>query len=212
MRVLVACEYSGRVATAFGKRGHEVWSADLLPTEGDRQHYRHHQGDALDVLHNPGRFFSGPIDLLIGHPPCTYLANSGARYLYEKGTEVRVPERWEAMAHGAAFFAELLNADVPRVCIENPVMVGHAKALGPGEPTQSVQPWMFGHPHVKRTCLWLRGLPKLVATNDVREQMLRETTYAQRATVHHASPGPDRWKLRSLTYQGLADAMADQWG
>ena len=212
MRVIVACEYSGTVGAAFGRRGHEVVTVDLLPTEGDTRHYRHVQGDALEVVRNQRRYLSGPADLLVAHPPCQFLTNAGTRWLYERGTRVKVPERWAAMAEGAAFFRALWEAEVPRVAVENPVMMGHAKALIGAEPTQSVQPWWFGHMEVKATCLWLRGLPSLVPTDDVRDRMLTETTYAQRAKVHHASPGPDRWKLRSLTYAGMAEAMADQWG
>jgi hypothetical protein len=213
MRVLVACEFSGTVGAAFGRRGHEVVTVDLLPTEGDATFYRHIQGDVLEVLAHPHEHFSGPIELLVAHPPCTFLTNAGARWLYEPGTRTKVAARWAGMDEGAAFFRALWSADVPRIAVENPVMMGHAKELtGAGNPTQTVQPWWFGHHEVKSTCLWLKGLPKLVPTDNVKDAMLAATTYAQRAKVHHASPHPDRWKKRSLTLPGLAQAMAEQWG
>jgi hypothetical protein len=195
MRVLVACEYSGRVRDAFLARGHDAISCDLLPSDTPGPHL---QCDVATVLGDGW-------DLLIAHPPCTYLCNSGVRWLYEK------PGRWALMAQGADFFRSLLDAPVPRVAVENPVMHGYAAEIIGQRQTQIVQPHMFGHMEVKATGLWLRGLPPLVPTHDVKEQMMA-LPYAARAKVHHASPGPDRWKLRSLTYSGLAEAMAAQWG
>lgn len=216
--VLVACEFSGTVGSAFGSRGHRVVTADLLPSESPNvgRLFTHHTGDARDVLADPVRWFGAPVDILVAHPPCTYLTNAGARWLYHKDGSKNV-DRWRAMADGAALFRDFLRSGVPHIAVENPVMVGHAKILlgvdgEPAEPSQVVQPWMFGHLEVKATCLWLKGLPPLEATDNVRDRMLRETTYAQRAKVHHASPGPNRWKVRSLTYPGLAEAMAAQWG
>lgn len=195
MRVLVACEFSGVVRDAFRRLGHDAVSCDLLPTDAPGPH---HQGDVRDILRDGW-------DLLIGHPPCTYLTNSGVRWLHTD------PTRWQYLIEGAVFFRDLLNAPVPRVAIENPVMHKYAAAIVGRRQSQVVQPWMFGHTESKATGLWLRGLPPLTETENVKAQMLalpkRET---QR--IHYASPGPDRWKLRSVTYAGLAEAMAQQWG
>lgn len=204
LRVLVACEYSGRVREAFRRLGHDAWSCDLLPSEDDSA--SHIIGDVLDLLHLRW-------DLMIAHPPCTYMANSGAKHLYlgmKKGNG-RNEERWAKMAEAAAFFRRLWTADIPYIAIENPVMVGHALELVGENFTQSIQPWQFGHKEVKRTCLWLKGLPPLVETDNVYDEMMA-LPYGERAKVHYASPGPDRWKERSRTYQGIADAIAHQWG
>ncbi len=197
MRVLVACEYSGTVRRAFASRGHDAWSCDLLPSE-DRSN-KHIVGDARDLLGE------GWDLLMVAHPPCTRLCNSGVRWL-----SVPLPGRTAAdmqreLREGAELFSTFWNAPVDRVCVENPVMHRHAKALilNYREPAQSVQPWQFGHGEVKRTCFWLKNLPALVPTNVVEGREPR---------VHHASPGPDRWKERSRFFPGIADAMADQWG
>lgn len=194
MRVLVACEYSGTVRDAFLAAGHDAMSCDLLPTDVPGPH---HQGDVRDVL-------DAGWDLMVAHPTCTYLCNSGVRWL---STE---PDRWKRMIEGAVFFRDLLNAPIPRVAVENPVMHGYAAAIIGQRQTQVVQPWMFGHPEKKATGLWLRGLPPLLATDDVREVM-RSLPKSVTDRIHYASPGPDRWKLRSTTYAGLSAAMADQW-
>jgi len=186
VRVLVACEYSAIVRDAFLARGHDAWSVDLLPTEGDPR--RHIQGDCERAI-----FCGGPWDLLIAHPPCTDLAVSGARHFAEK---IRDGRQQRALD----FVARLLSAPVPRVALENPVSVISSKIR---KPDQIIQPWQFGHGETKATCLWLKGLPKLVATNIVE---------GREARVHRMSPGPDRWKERSRTFQGVARAMADQWG
>jgi hypothetical protein len=195
MRVLVACEFSGIVRDAFIARGHDAMSADLLPSERPGPHY---QGDVLDVLDDGW-------DLAICHPPCTFMANSGAKHLYIGGRAENGPDpaRWESMREGAAFFRQLWDAPIPRIAIENPVMVGHAKRLIGVQQAQTIQPWMFSHGEVKATCLWLKGLPPLIPTDVVDGRTPR---------VHHMSPGPDRWRERSRTFQGIADAMADQWG
>lgn len=195
MRVLVACEFSGAVRDAFIRAGHFAMSCDLLPTEAPGPHY---QGDALEILDDGW-------DLLIGHPPCTYLTNSGVRWLYEDGT------RWRDMVDGAVFFRALLNAPIERVAIENPVMHGWAQKIVGRGPDQVIQPWMFGHPESKGTGLWLRGLPKLVPTDDVREEM-KLLPPREQQRIHYTPPGPDRWKIRSVTFDGIAQAMADQWG
>lgn len=161
---------------------------------------RHHSGDlfSIDVVREG-------YDLLIAHPPCTYLANSGAKHLYlgmkkENGPN---PARWAAMRAGAEFFRAVLNLPVPRTCIENPIMLGHAKAIVGLEHTQVIQPWQFGHGETKATCLWLKNLPPLQPTNVVSGREPR---------IHKLPPSADRWKLRSMTYRGIAEAMADQWG
>lgn len=196
MRVLVACEYSGTVREAFAARGHDAWSCDILPTDVPGNHY---QGDVTDILGDGW-------DLLIGHPPCTYMTNSGVTWLH------RDPSRWQKLDEAAAFFLNLWNAPIPRIALENPVMHKYAKErIGNLAQAQTVQPWMFGHTEQKATCLWLKGLPTLTPTNDVKAEMMRLPA-SQRQRLHYLPPSPDRWKLRSKTYQGLADAMADQWG
>jgi site-specific DNA-cytosine methylase len=181
MKVLVACEYSGRVRDAFLKLGHEALSCDLLPTEVDGPHY---QGDVRDVI-NDGW------DLMIAHPPCTHLAVSGARWFKDK-----MVEQAEAMS----FVRFLLGADIPMIALENPVSIISSQVR---KPDQIIQPWQFGHGETKATCLWLHNLPRLVPTCVVggREQR-----------VWKLPPSSDRWKERSRTYQGVADAMASQWG
>lgn len=196
MRVLAACEYSGTVRDAFTKQGHDAWSCDLLPSDAPGDHI---QGDVLEVL-------SDDWDLVIAHPPCTFLCNSGVQHL---STD---PARWGKMLDGAAFFKAIADCGAPRLCIENPVMHGHAKeAIGRGGATQVIQPWMFGHTEQKATCLWLWNLPPLQPTKDV-EATMNELPDSERQRLHWLSPGPTRWKERSKTYQGIADAMAAQWG
>ena len=199
MRVLVACEYSGRVREAFRKLGHQAWSCDLLPAEdGSPFHY---QGDVEDYI-------EGAWDLLIGHPPCTYLTNAGVRHLHSTPSvngvlpKVHGAVRWEAMKEAAAFFNLLKNAAVERIAIENPIPHRYARDLI-GKYDQIIQPWQFGHGETKATCLWLKNLPKLIPTEVVEGRTHR---------IHMMPPGPDRWKERSRTFQGIADAMAFQWG
>jgi hypothetical protein len=196
MRVLVACEYSGKVRRAFRKRGHDAWSCDLLPAD-DGSSY-HYQGDVMDII-NDGW------DLLIGHPPCTYLCNSGVSWLHKQ------EGRWDRMRDGAEFFKLLWESDIPRIALENPIMHKYAKEIIGTNQTQLVQPWMFGHAESKATCLWLKGLNPLIETNNVKEKWkMLPKKEAQR--LHMLPPSKDRWKLRSETYQGIADAMAEQWG
>ena len=183
MRVLIACEYSGAVRDAFIQGGHEAMSCDLLPTDAPGPHY---QGDVRDVLHYPW-------DLMIAHPPCTHLAVSGARHFEAK----RADGRQQA---AAAFFLMLARAPIPRIAIENPVCIMSSIWR---KPDQTIQPWQFGHGETKATCLWLKNLPLLRRTNVVEGREPR---------IHHMSPSADRWKLRSATYPGIAQAMADQWG
>ncbi len=200
MRVLVACEFSGIVRDAFVARGHDAVSVDLLPSERPGPHI---EDDAVKMA-----YMLDDVDLLIAHPPCTYLANSGVRWLHGGKGATLDDDRYARMIEAASFFSRLLEAPVPRIAIENPVMHGmgreaiHDMCGGP-DVVQTIQPWMFGHGETKATCLWLKGLPPLVPTNIVDGRTPR---------VHHARPGRDRWKERSRTLQGIADAMADQWG
>jgi site-specific DNA-cytosine methylase len=178
----VACEFSATVRDAFRARGHDTWSCDLLPTEGDPAF--HIQGDVLPVLWRHW-------DLMIAHPPCTHLAVSGARWFKDKRAEQEA---------ALAFVRALMAAPIPRIAIENPVSIISSRIR---KPDQIIQPWMFGHGETKATCLWLKGLPRIEPANVVEG---RETR------VHRMPPGPDRWKERSRTLPGIAEAMADQWG
>ena len=195
-RVLVACEFSGVVRRAFSARGHDAWSCDLLPAEDGSN--RHIVGDARDLLGD------GWDLLIVCHPPCTRLANSGVRWLRAPPPGRTLEEMWRELDDGAELFSAFWNAPVDRVCVENPVMHRHAKERIRNftPPAQSVQPWQFGHPEVKRTCFWLRNLPPLRPTNVVDGRTPR---------VHRMSPGPDRRRERSRFYPGIAAAMADQW-
>ena len=196
MKVLIACEYSGRVRDAFIGLGHDAMSCDLLPTDKPGPHY---QGDVFDII-NDGW------DLMIAHPPCTYLSNSGVCHLHKDAS------RWPKMFDGSAFFKKLLGAPIKKIAIENPIMHGYAKTLiGGVKQSQIVRPWMFGHTEQKSTCLWLKGLPMLTETNNVKDEMLL-LPKNKREKMFYLPPSPDRWKIRSTTYQGIADAMASQWG
>lgn len=197
LRVLVACEFSGVVRRAFAARGHDAWSCDLLPAE-DRSN-RHIIGDARDILAD------GWDLLMVAHPPCTRLCNSGVRWLTTPPAGKSLAQIWAELDEAAALFSAFWNAPIERICIENPVMHKHAKARIEGYRafTQSVQPWQFGHGESKRTCFWLKNLPPLVPTNIVDGRLAR---------VHRMPPGPDRARERSRFFTGIADAMADQWG
>ena len=187
MKVLVACEYSGRVRDAFIAQGHDAVSCDLLPTDSPGPHY---EGDVFDIINDSW-------DLMIAHPPCTYLSNSGVRWLHKR------PERWQQMKEGAEFFRALLDADIPRIAIENPIMHKYAVEIIGRRQDQVIQPWQFGHGESKATCLWLKGLQELEPTEIVegREQKM-----------HLLPPSKNRWKIRSTTYEGIAKAMSEQWG
>lgn len=213
MRALVACEFSGAIRDALIKRGVDAWSVDLLPGEGHNVH-RHVQDDVMKVLgiewydqpNNTGYTFPDGVtrwqnhwDMLIAHPSCQYLANSGVRWLYNKDGSDNV-DRWNKMYEAADFFYKLLNCDVPRIAIENPIIHKHSNLP---KPTFVCQPWWFGHGETKATCWWLRGLQPLKPTNIVE---------GRQARVHRMPPGPDRWKERSRTLPGVAAAIADQWG
>lgn len=213
MNVLVACESSGRVRDAFRARGHNAWSCDRLPCDADLRY--HMQDDVLKLIRTGegvssvfGRMQFAPWDLMIAHPPCTYLCNSGVRWLYAGGAArhhigkrvVMNAKRYWDMAKAAEFFLALWNANIPRICVENPIP--HKYGNLP-DYTQIVQPWQFGHGETKATCLWLKGLPPLKPTRIVKGRAGR---------AHLMSPGPGRSKERSKTYRGIAAAMARQWG
>lgn len=192
MRVLVACEESGVVRDAFIARGHDAISCDILPTRSPGPHL---QGDVTQWLH-------GDWDLMIAHPPCTYLARSGMRWLKDqpslKSGKPVGAERRQLLAESIRFFERLWYCGIPKICIENPISF-----LIPIKETQIIQPWQFGHGETKATGLWLRNLPPLVETNVVD---------GREARIHKMPPGPDRARDRSVTYAGIAAAMADQWG
>lgn len=183
LRVLVACEYSGTVRDAFTRRGHFAMSCDLLDTEASGLHWK---GDVMEI-------FDHDWDLVIMHPPCTHLAVSGAKHFAAKQADGRQQAALD-------FVGKLMKCKAPRWALENPVSIisSHFR-----KPDQIIQPWMFGHGETKATCLWLHNLPKLVPTNIVD---------GREARIHKMPPSADRWKLRSTTYAGIAEAMADQWG
>ena len=184
MKVLVSCEYSGRVRDAFIAKGHTALSCDLLPSESDKG--PHYQGSIIDLLASGERW-----DLLIAHPPCTYLAASGARWW---------AQRQEEQKQAIEFFKMLLNLPIEKIAIENPVGILSSAVR---KPDQIIHPWQFGHGETKKTCLWLKGLPLLKPENIVE---------GREDKIHKMPPSKDRWKNRSRTYQGIADAMANQWG
>jgi len=186
MRVLIACEYSGVVRDAFIAKGHDAMSCDLLPSESPGPH---HQGDIKDLFGS----FDLKFDLMIAHPPCTHLSVSGARHFAAKQASGVQQEALD-------FVWWLMACPIDKICIENPISIISSKIR---KPDQIIQPWQFGHGETKATCLWLKNLPKLVPTNIVE---------GREARVHKMPPGPNRWKDRSRTYQGIADAMAEQWG
>jgi hypothetical protein len=222
MRVLIACEYSGRVREAFRAKGHEAWSIDLLPSEDNSPF--HVVGDVLDYLKDHARYF----DLMIAHPPCTYLANSGVRWLGLGVKPNQRPDtaRYQKMLDGAKFFADLFAAPIPKIACENPVMHGYGRAnisdllirrgLGLMPDTHFCQPWWFGEPAYKATGFTLKGLPPLVEDPILTLRASRpkkgDPDYKAWSAVHYASPGPNRWKERSRTSQGVANALANQWG
>ena len=195
MRVLVACEYSGIVRDAFIARGHDAVSCDILPTERPGPHI---QGDVMAVIDDGW-------DMMIAHPPCTYLSNSGVTWLY------RQPDRWKHLIDGAVFFRNLLSANIEKIAIENPVMHKHARKIIGVDKSQCMQPWHFGHMEQKATCFWLKNLPLLIPTDVCYDEMMKLDDN-ERQRLHYLPPSEDRAKLRSLTYQGIADAMAEQWG
>lgn len=190
MRILVACEFSGTVREAFTKLGHDAWSCDLLPTEINGKHY---QGDVRDILGDGW-------DMMIAHPPCTYLASSGLHW------NKRRPERAQLTEEALEFVNLLLNCPIDKIALENPIGCISSRIR---KPDQIIQPWQFGHDASKSTCLWLKNLPLLTPTNIIQKELYANQTPSGQNKL---PPSPDRWKLRSITYQGIADAMAEQWG
>jgi len=187
MKVLIACEFSGVVRDAFRKKGHDAYSCDLLATG---QSY-HLQCDVMEIIE------TRKWDLMIAHPPCTYLCNSGVRWLHSR------PERFEKMILASIFFKQLLDASIDKIAVENPIMHSYALDAIGRKYDQKIQPWMFGHGETKATCLWLKNLPPLESTNIVEDRNQR---------ILNMGPSNDRSKIRSITYQGIANAMAEQWG
>ena len=196
MKVLIACEFSGIVREAFKAKGHDAWSCDLLDTEIPGQHIK---GDVFELLNNKPYWY---YDLIITHPDCTYLANSGVRWLVEGNGTLNEPRR-KKMVDAVSFFMSFF-AFAEKVCIENPIPHKYAKEYI-GKYDQLIQPWQFGHTTSKATCLWLKNLPPLIYTNIIPKE---NRTFE----IHKEPPGPDRKKNRSRTFQGIANAMAEQWG
>lgn len=205
-RVLIACEFSGTVRRAFTARGHDTWSCDLRPAEDGSNH--HIRGDVLDILDD------GWDMLIVAHPPCTRLCNSGVRWLTEPPPDKTLAQMWAELDDGAALFSRLWNADVERIAIENPVMHKHAKERIEGyRPfAQSVQPWQFGHREFKRTCFWLKNLPPLRETDRLTPPAKGTDEHKQWSRVARMSASADRGMERSRFFDGIASAMADQWG
>lgn len=208
MRVLVACEYSGAVRRAFRARGHEAWSCDLLPAEDDSEF--HIQGN---VLYSIGSRYHRrkPWDLMIAHPPCTRLTNSGVRWLSVPPPGRTREQMWAELGEAAAFYKALREAPIPLKAIENPIMHSHARALLGDIKRHIVQPWWFGDPAFKATGWELHGLPPLVPTHKLVPPPKDTDEWKRWSAVHRASPGPDRWKERSRTFPGMAEAIAAQW-
>ena len=206
MKVLIGCETSGVVREAFIDQGHDAWSCDVLPSDVPTN--RHIQDDVLNVLRSDNWDM-----LMVAHPPCTRLCNSGVRWLSKPPPNKTLKQMWNELEDGAKLFSELLNADVPRIAVENPVMHKHAKQrIENYQPfSQSIQPWQFATDDdssdnvKKRTCLWLKNLPKLIPTGNVDGSTARDE-------CHKAAPSKNRWKIRSKFYHGIARAMAIQWG
>jgi hypothetical protein len=192
LRVLIACEFSGVVRRAFRAEGHDAWSCDILPAEDASPH--HIQDDVRNWLR-------ADWDLLIAHPPCTDLAVSGARWFKEKGKAQQ--------ADALRFVREMMIAPVGRVAVENPISVISSKVR---KPDQIFHPYHFGHPEFKQTCLWLRGLEPLAPRNALTPPERGTDEYKAWSKVHNAPPSEDRWAIRSRTYEGVAMAMAEQWG
>jgi hypothetical protein len=205
MRVLIGCETSGTVRRAIAARGHDVWSVDLLPADDGSN--RHIVGDVRDYLHE------GWDLLAVFHPPCTRLCNSGVRWLTAPPRGKTLAQMWADLDEGAALFSACWNAPIPRIAVENPVMHRHAKTRieNYAPPAQTVQPWHFGDPAFKATSFYLRGLLPLTATNRLCPPRAGTDEHKAWSAIHRASPSPTRWKTRSKTFPGIAEAIADQW-
>lgn len=193
MKVLIACEYSGIVREAFKARGHDAWSCDLLDTEIPGQHIK---GDVLEILDNGW-------DLMVAHPPCTYISNAGAGCMYPKG--ILNKERLELGLEAKKFFLQLLNAKIPKICVENPVPI---KVVGLPNYNQIIEPYYFGHKFRKKTCLWLRNLPRLNGSMET----LHKNPESTKTAKWYNTGGKERQKRRARFWPGIAKAMATQWG
>lgn len=200
MKILVACEESQAVTIELRKRGHEAYSCDIQECSGGYPEW-HIQGDAIKTSYDE-RW-----DMMIAHPPCTYLTNTGVCWLTGKNKKLG---RWEKMEQAALFFKMFLDHPCPRIAIENPIMHKYAVEIIGKRQDQCIQPWMFGHMEQKATCFWLKGLPLLIPTNDVKAEMML-LPKRERQKLHYLSPSPNRAKLRSKTFSGIAEAMASQW-
>lgn len=211
LNVLIACEYTGAMRRAFRALGHNAWSNDLLPSADNSEF--HLQEDARTACLHPPRSVGDSWDLIIAHPPCTYLCNSGVRWLYGGKGNVRDLVRWRQMEEGAAFFSWLLERpSCAHIAVENPIMHVYAKDIIGRGPDQIVQPWFFGDEAFKATGWWLKGLPALRPTNKLKPPKPGTQRHKDWSKVHRASPGPQRWAERSATYPGHAAACAAQWG
>ena len=200
MRVLVACEYSGEVRDSFLRRGHDAMSCDLLPTNVPGPHY---EGDVMDVI-------EGGWDLMIAHPPCTYLSSAGSAWFNEERYGDKARQRKLDREVAAEFFMALYNAPCQRVCVENPV--GYMSRYF-RKPDQYIEPYWFGEPYYKKTGLWLKGLPALIATNQVEPQFYHVSSGSNyKQNKISKAKAKRHWKDRSVTFHGIAEAMAEQWG
>ena len=203
MNILVACEFTGTVRDAFARQGHFAVSCDILPSEKPGLHW---QGDVSELLN------TGFWDLLIAHPPCTRLANSGVRWLSVPPDGKTIEQMWDELKNAAMFYKKIRNAPIPKKAIENPIMHCHARKLLGDIKRHVVQPWWFGDPAFKATGFELHGLSPLIATNRLIPPMKGTKEHKKWSAIHRMSPGPNRGLERSRTYQGIADAMAAQWG
>jgi hypothetical protein len=202
MKVLIACEESQVVCKAFRARGHEAYSCDIIDCSGG--HPEWHLKGSVDRCMYDGW------DMMIAHPPCTYLCNSGVQWLYNKDGS-KNEDRWLKLLEARQFFKMLYRSGIEKICVENPIPHKYFYLNGVPKYTQIIQPWMFGHLETKATCLWLKGLPKLVETDNVREEMLK-LPKNQQQRLHYLPPGPERARLRSMTFTGIGNAFAAQWG
>lgn len=207
MKILIACELSGRVRDALLALGHDAWSCDLYPSESTIYGNSNHlEGDVRTWL------FTGEWDMLIAFPPCTYICNSGVRWLHPTGGNPELYEkttlRWNAMWGGAEFFRTLLNAPIDKIAIENPIPHKYALDIIGRKYDQTIQPWQFGEDASKRTCLWLKNLPPLIPTKIIKKKRYANQTPSGQ---NNLGPSPERAKLRGMTYQGIANAIAEQW-
>ena len=214
MRVLVACEESQRVCKAFRDKGHEAYSCDILEPSGGHLEW-HILGDAVPLVNGNCIFrtmdgmehiIEGKWDLLIAHPPCTYISNAGVRFLYPNGKGILNEERLRKGIEATHFFLRFLYADCDRIAVENPIP---STVYGLPKYDQIIQPYMFGHPLQKKTCLWLKNLPKLTPTDPIPKEQCQSTKIAGNWFNHG---GKERQRNRAKTFIGIAKAMAEQWG